>query len=155
MLLMGQITKSISEVLSNRPPVLVGRVTTVAEAAHEMRRLGSASVLVMEQGVLIGIFTERDFLNRVAGPGLDPGRTLIGDVMTKKPVSLRLTDCVSYAINCMANGGFRHVPVLDSQGRPVGVLAPRDVTAHLHEVFGPAEEPAEPGFEAWVDIGGG
>jgi CBS domain-containing protein len=109
----------------------------------------------MASGDLVGIFTGRDFLNRVAAEKRKPAETLLGEVMTKAPETLGPDDCVSYAIDRMANGGFRNVPIV-ADGRPVAVISVRDVMTHLAEVFAEIEEgDADDEMKDWVDIGGG
>jgi len=63
----------------------VSPLVTVSQAAQEMNRRKVGSVLVMEGGQLLGIFTERDVLWRVVAAGLDPKTTPLSQVMTRKP----------------------------------------------------------------------
>lgn len=129
---------------------------TVAHAATLMAESPTGCVLITDAGLLVGIFTERDFLMRVAAGGRDPERTPLGDVMTSGPETLHADDQIYYAINRMAVGGYRHVPVLDRADKPVGVLAVRDVVEHLTEVFSAAEAgELDPADDPWTDIGGG
>ena len=79
-------------------------------------------------GALVGIFTDRDAILKVAGQRRE--RPTIGDVMTHDPVILRSGDPVAVAIHKMAVGGFRHVPIVKG-GVPVGVVSARDVFRHL------------------------
>jgi len=81
----------------------------------------------------VGIFTERDALLKLAGKSLS-GKT-IGDVMTRDPVVLREDDTVAVAINKMAVGGFRHIPVVDRSG-PTGIVTARDVFHRIAEIVG-------------------
>ena len=93
-----------------------------------MRGEGVDCLLVTEDGKLVGIFTDRDAILKVAGQAT-AGRT-IGEVMTHDPVILRSGDPVAVAIHKMAVGGFRHVPIVKG-GVPVGVVSARDVFRHL------------------------
>ena len=103
----------------------------VAQAVALMSDEHLSSTMVVENDVLVGIFTERDFLNRVAAAGLSPAQTLVRDVMTRDPKSLKASDSVGSAIDLMAGRGFRNVPIVDDLGRPVSVLRVREVIAHL------------------------
>ncbi len=150
---MQRIQKTIGEFLSDRAPLTVAPTDTVAKAVALMKEQGESCALVVEDDALVGIFTERDFLNRVAAAEISPNDTPIAQVMTAKPDHLRPQDCISYAINRMAHGGFRNVPVV-RDGVLVGNLAVRDVTSHLHDVFADLEEGDDEPDE-WVDIGGG
>ena len=91
------------------------------------------AVLVVDHGRLVGIFTERDALLKLAGKSLI-GKT-IGDVMTRDPVVLREDDTVAVAINKMAVGGFRHIPLV-AWGRPTGIVTARDVFHRISEIVG-------------------
>jgi CBS domain-containing protein len=82
----------------------------------------------MERQALVGIFTDRDAVLKVAAAAAD--RRPVREVMTPDPVVLRRDDPVAVAIHKMAVGGFRHVPILDD-GHPIGVVSARDVFRHL------------------------
>ena len=138
---------------------IAGLTDTVATATATMKRMRSECVVVMDDERIVGIFTERDFLNRVAAPGLDPATLPVREVMTRDPQTLTPDDRISYAINGMAIGGYRSVPIVDDEGRPIAVLNVRDVLRHLNELLTEAisSRPAAPGSMAddWIDVGGG
>jgi len=104
---------------------------TVAAAVALMSDEHVSSILVTDNGLLVGIFTERDFLNRVAAAGASPVRTRIRDVMTPDPEVLLPSDSVGMAIDLMARKGYRNVPVVNDRREPLGVLQVREVIAHL------------------------
>ena len=109
-------------------PSVIEVGASVDEAVAKMRRDGVDCLLVTDAGTLVGIFTDRDAILKVAGR---PTRGLsIGQVMTHDPVVLRSGDPVAVAIHKMAVGGFRHVPIVKG-GIPVGVVSARDVFRHL------------------------
>ncbi len=116
--------------LEPAPIVGVKRDTPLEEALQRMREERHGSVLVLEEGRIVGIFTERDVLMKVVGRGIDPARTPIGDVMTADPETLRASDPLAFAIHLMAVRGFRHVPVTRA-GRPVGIVSIRGVISYL------------------------
>src|SRR6185503_10124115 len=92
-------------------------------------------VLGLDGDKLVGVFTSRDFLKRVAAPRKDPAQVTLGEVMTPTPRTLRPRDGVGYAINWMAMEGFRNVPIVDDDGHVLGVLTVWDVMRHLGDVF--------------------
>jgi CBS domain-containing protein len=154
---MERIQRTIGEVLGEHTWPELPPAATVAAAVDAMAREGTDCVLVVEAGRIAGIFTARDFLNRIAGVGLLPSEVSLSEVMTRKPVMLKRHDCITYAINCMATRNIRNVPVVDDEGRPIGLLRIWDVIAHLSDVF---EEIAQlpSGSQAddmWLDLGGG
>ena len=85
-------------------------------------------------GKLIGIFTERDFVNRVVAAGVDVGEP-VERFMTRAPKTIRRTSSVQAAVELMATAGYRHLPVLGEGGEPVGVLSVKDVVRYLVEYF--------------------
>src|SRR2546430_16487635 len=93
----------------------------------------SDCLLVTDSDRLVGIFTERDAVLKVAGVKLDAFD--VRDFMTRDPVVLRHDDTIAVAINKMAVGGFRHIPIVED-GRPIGVVAARDVFRHILSVLG-------------------
>ncbi|HEX4419080.1 MAG TPA: CBS domain-containing protein [Kofleriaceae bacterium] len=107
----------------------------VSCAFDEMSREVHDCVLVMKGRALAGIFTSRDFLNRIAAVRADPGALVLGDVMTPMPCTLRPRDPVAFAINWMAVEGFRNVPIVDDDGEVLGVLTVWDVMRHLEAIF--------------------
>jgi CBS domain-containing protein len=100
----------------------------VALAIERMHRDGIDCLLITDNGRLVGIFTDRDALLKLAGHG--PEHRPISDVMTHDPVVLRKDDTIAVAINKMAVGGFRHVPIVDGS-RPIAVVSARDVFRHI------------------------
>ena len=103
------------------------------EAIERMHRDDVDCLLVMEGERLVGVFTDRDAVLKIAGrPG---GRVAIRDVMTRDPVVLRHDDSLAIAIHKMAVGGFRHVPIVRN-GRPTGVISAKVIFAHLAERLG-------------------
>src|SRR5215510_10982691 len=107
----------------------------VSQAFDQMSREAYDCVLVMRGEALAGIFTSRDFLNRVAAVRADPSAIVLGDVMTPMPRTLRPRDPVAFAINWMAVEGFRNVPIVDDDGVVQGVLTVWDVMRHLEAIF--------------------
>jgi CBS domain-containing protein len=100
---------------------------TVREAVREMNERGVGALLVMEGDVLVGIFTERDVLRRVVGPGLHAAVTRVGEVMTVEPMTVPSSMHVEEAMRLMTQHRFRHLPVVDD-GRLGGVVSIGDLT---------------------------
>ena len=115
------------------PPLTVTPETTVDVAIARMQEAEADCVLVTVDGRLVGIFTDRDAVLKAAGRRL--GAFQVGDFMTPDPVVLRHDDPIAVAINKMAVGGFRHIPIVED-GRPTGVVSARDVFRHLAQTLG-------------------
>ena len=106
--------------------VSTGPDETVFNAAKCMAENGCGSILLIEDERLLGIFTERDLLVRVAAVGLDLTTTKLRDVMTADPEFIGAEEPVEEAVRRMDEGGFRHLPVVEG-GRVLGVVSPRDI----------------------------
>jgi CBS domain-containing protein len=117
------------------PPIVVERGTSVLDAAKLMQKEHVGCVLVVEKGKLDGIFTERDILMKVVGSMSDLTKTKVEEVMTSNPEVLQPDDVLAYALNYMRVGGYRHVPVVDEQERPVGVVSVKNVVDYLADYF--------------------
>jgi len=121
--------------LRTRPPFTVAASTSVADVLAKMRDEETADILVVDDGRLMGIFTERDAALKLVGPaaatnGRDLASVPISEVMTTDPVVLRGSDSIAVAVQKMAIGGFRHIPLVND-GRPVGVISAADVFRHI------------------------
>jgi CBS domain-containing protein len=95
-------------------------------------RIGAA--MIVEDGKLVGIFTERDALIRVIANGCDAQTTQLADVMTRDPQTIQPDKPFVHALHCMYEGGFRHVPVVEN-GRPIGMVSARDALGPELEDF--------------------
>jgi CBS domain-containing protein len=123
-------------VLAPAEPVCLRETATVTEAAQRMVQARQAAVLIEDaKGRLTGIFTERDLLTRVIGRGLEPKGTALSVVMTPNPEVLSLSDRVAYAVHCMSVAGYRTVPLVDADRRPVGIVTVSDVIRWLATLF--------------------
>ena len=142
-------------VLSSMPQqrvISVGPETTVHKAALVMTQANCGSVLVLgADGAMLGILTERDLMTRVLAKALDPASTTVASVMTRNPICVPPETTVSDAIVIMIERGFRHLPVLRSGGKIVGVFSVRDA---LPREIGAAVSMAEFN-EQMNDAGGG
>jgi len=157
---MRRLHKTIFEVGWTRTVPRLTETDPVAKAFDVMSRESHDCVLIARGDKLVGIFTSRDFLNRVAAERADPKTTLLAAVMTSMPRALRPRDPVAFAINWMALEGFRNVPIVDDDGNPLGVLTVFDVMRALSAILDEIEQtPPELGEFSSIskvfDIGGG
>jgi CBS domain-containing protein len=135
----ARILKEPLSVLPQHSPLCFSRDQTVSEAMHAMQKEHRGCVLVTDDGTprsrLVGIFTERDVLYRIIDRGRNPATLPLAEVMTRSPDFLFSRATVAFVLNRMAVGGFRHVPVVDEQERPVALISVRDVVEFLVDHF--------------------
>lgn len=98
---------------------------TVAAAAQMMVGSRAGAVVVVDGGVVVGIFTERDAVSRVIAPGCDPQTTSLATVMTAAPLTIGPDKTFGHALRLMHEHGVRHMPVVED-GRPVGIVTSRN-----------------------------
>lgn len=106
---------------------------TVGQALQLMRAQRTGAVMICEGPKLVGILTERDAL-RLMAEGCDFSRP-VRDVMSSPPATIPSTATVAEAIRTMAEGGYRHLPMVDKEGRPTGVVAVHGIVHYLVDHF--------------------
>jgi CBS domain-containing protein len=122
--------------LNPSQPLALTADQSAQEAIAQMVARSRAGVVVVDgAGELVGIFTERDVLTRVVGPGRDLGKTRLAEVMTPKPEALVPQDRICYAINRMNNTGYRTIPLVDDRHRPIGIITVNDIVRWLTDIF--------------------
>ena len=94
----------------------------------------AALIVVDDDGILIGIITERDLTQKVLAAGLDGKATKVGDVMTANPDILGPEDSAMDALELMQNRGYRHLPVVEN-GKCVSIVSSRDLYASIKEAL--------------------
>ena len=102
----------------------------LSEVAREMRGNDVDSVAVMEDGVLVGIITERDLVRAIAD-GVNPSQTAANVIMTADPATVTADEDVSVVALKMMSLGVRHLPVVDGNGKPMGLVSARNLVAVL------------------------
>jgi CBS domain-containing protein len=116
------------------PPIQLSPQQTVAEAVAVLRQEKVGCLLVCEQGKLVGIFTERDLMRRIIAAG-KPLTLPLSDCMTLNPITVESKESISAAIERMESGGYRHLPVVDEWGNPVGILSVKKIVHFIVEHF--------------------
>jgi CBS domain-containing protein len=105
----------------------VASTITIADAVAEMNKNRIGCVIVLEEGRIAGIFTERDVLRRVVGADVDPKTTLIADVMTRDVHTISPETTVDETMALFAERRCRHIPVVD-KGRLTGLISIGDIS---------------------------
>jgi CBS domain-containing protein len=120
--------RPVIKIIQNRDFLTATPDKSVRAVAHHMKMYHAAAVLVVDpdDGTLVGICTERDLVFKVLSEGLDPLNTRVGEVMTRDPEAVGPETLFGHALHRMFEGGFRHMPVIEPAGRPIGVISARD-----------------------------
>jgi CBS domain-containing protein len=119
----------ICDLLRNQNIVSVDAHQTVLEVAAMMVEHNIGAVPVLQDGQLIGIFSERDLMSRVVVKGKDPAHTPVSQAMTEDPLTVAPDDQLETCMTLMKRHGFRHLPVC--LGRELkGVVSLRDILLH-------------------------
>lgn len=113
------------------PLVLLGAGELASEAIDAMLAHHVGAVGVVAGGELVGIFTERDVLARIAAKGIDPRTITLQHVMTPRPESVRMDDTLGAVAYEMLVQGFCHVPVSDLEGNVRNIVSLRDLVRFL------------------------
>jgi CBS domain-containing protein len=126
-------------VLRARKPLVFSRHESATDAMRAMQAEHRGCVLVTYDGTpsspVAGIFTERDVLFRIVDRGRNPATLPLADVMTPDPECARVTQPIGAVLHMMNVGGFRHIPVVDAEDRPVFVVSVKDVVQFLVDAF--------------------
>ena len=106
---------------------------SVAAAVAEMNKCRVGAIVIIDGGLLVGMFTERDVLRRVVGAGLDPLRTRVSEVMTSSVITVTPEMTVDEAMELFTQKRCRHLPVV-SDSRLIGVVSRGDITRWINDL---------------------
>lgn len=128
------LMEDMVSVLNPQKPITVRPTTTVREAVQIMLAHDIGALLVVDgDRKLLGIFSERDLLTKVAGLHSSFNDLTVQQFMTAKPETVTAKDTLAFALHKMDVGGYRHLPVL-SDGLPTGVISVRDMVRHMTQL---------------------
>jgi len=126
--------RTVRDIIEQQQPVTAPSTMSVRDAAKIMKQRRVGAMMVVEGGLLAGVFTERDALNRVVADDRDAQTTTLADVMTRNPRTVSPDASFTSALELMHQGHFRHVPVVEN-GRPIGMISVRDAMGPELESF--------------------
>jgi CBS domain-containing protein len=110
----------------------VANVTdSLQKVVRTLQKEKRSCILIYEKKKLVGILSLRDLLRKVTGKLKDLSRVKVTTAMTPNPEYVKADDPIAFAVNKMAMGGFRHVPVLDAEGAPLSIISIQDVMSYL------------------------
>lgn len=122
--------------ICTKPVVTASTQMTVDEAARAMRSRNVGALVVVNAGRPVGMLTDRDITVEVVARGMDPDSTRVGDVMRKKPMTIREDLGILDAAKAFAKTGVRRLPVVSKSGLLVGVIAVDDLIVLLGNELG-------------------
>jgi CBS domain-containing protein len=116
-------------------PQCVSHNASLAEVVRQMRETNIGYVLVTDDDRrLVGIFTERDLLMKVAGQITDLDTVKVFQLMTPNPTALRASEPINHALFLMAHNGFRHIPLVDEENRPQAITSVRHLVQYIEQI---------------------
>jgi CBS domain-containing protein len=121
------VFNTVRSALSGREPIFVTPKETVRKTAVILSENEIGAVPVLADDRLVGIFTERDIVRRVIAAGRDPGAMRVAEVMTPSPRTVSAETSLVNAFALMIEGKFRHLPVVDGDGRVIAMLSIQDI----------------------------
>ena len=121
--------------IRHEPFTTISPETRIQEAVEKMTDLHVSCLLVAEANKLVGVFSDRDVLSKVAFEWDAYKDRPVGDCMTTDPIFVYETDSAVASLSVMALCGYRHVPVVDLNDNLVGIISPQRITEFLQRYF--------------------
>lgn len=119
--------------LAGRRVIFTRPRDTVQEACELMAKEAVSAIVVLEEGKLAGILSERDIVKRVVAARRDPSSTVVADVMTPRVQTVTEEVSAQRALELMHEGAFRHLPLVNRAGTVIGMVSVRDLLRHRIE----------------------
>ncbi|WP_198672057.1 CBS domain-containing protein [Pseudogemmobacter bohemicus] len=129
------LIRSVGEVIQGRDLPQIRSVATITEAASILDHYDIGALVVIDEGRITGLLSERDVLRKVVGQGLHADAITVASAMTPDPVTVQDSDPLADAIGKMESGHFRHLPVVDAAGTCLGLLSVRDIPAEYRVMY--------------------
>lgn len=118
--------------LNPPPPATLEPTASLREAVELLQEHRIGSIVITDpSGKLLGIFTERDVVLKLCLSNYDLDRTPISELMTPNPHAEQMTTTIAYALNMMSVGGYRHIPIVDDENVPVGIVSVKDIVDYI------------------------
>ena len=125
----GGVNMRICELIKNQETYQAELGDTVVHTVRAMVERNIGAVPVLHNGRLVGIFSERDLMQRVVAEGHDPRSTCMAEVMTDDPMTISMNEDIQNCMALMRRHSFRHLPVCH-EGQLVGIVSLRDILLH-------------------------
>ena len=118
--------------LDPHPPLTVQSGSPAKDALKLLREHKIGCVVIVDKlDKICGIFSERDVVLKLVMTGVDITATPIDELMTKNPETATMTTTIAFALNMMSEGGFRHIPVVDDDAVPIGMVSVKSIVDYI------------------------
>ena len=115
--------------------IVLNEQATLRDAIDSIQKYHIGCILLENNHKITGIFTERDIVQHIVGNRHNLEKECVADYMTKSPDVLHFQDPIAFALNKMISGGYRHIPIVDKEKKPIGVIAMENIINHLGDYF--------------------
>ena len=115
--------------------IVLNEQATLQDAIASMQKYHIGCILLDNNHKITGIFTERDIVQHIVGNRHNLEKECVADYMTKSPDVLHFQDPIAFALNKMISGGYRHIPIVDKEKKPIGIITMQDIINHLGDYF--------------------
>ena len=128
--------KDIPEFQDKNHVLSLEKDVTIRNCVKKMHDFSYGSVVITEKKKVIGIFTERDLLNKVVANDIDPDKLTVDNVMSKNISTAKLEDNINHVLRRMSQGRFSHMPIVNDQNELIGVISQGDLVSNSwSEIF--------------------
>ena len=115
--------------------IVLNEQATLQDAIVSMQKYHIGCILLENNHKITGIFTERDIVQNIVGNRHNLDKECVADYMTKSPDVLHFQDPIAFALNKMISGGYRHIPIVNKEDEPIGIITMQDIINHLGDYF--------------------
>ena len=115
--------------------IVLNEQATLRDAIDNMQKYHIGCILLENNHKITGIFTERDIVQQIVGNRHNLEKECVANYMTKSPDVLHFQDPIAFALNKMISGGYRHIPIVDKEEKPIGIITMQDIINHLGDYF--------------------
>ena len=129
-----KLTDNISSI-GIKKAILKDEDASLQSVIESMQSSHSSCVLIINNNKITGIFTERDVITKVVAKNVDLKNEKICNYMTNNPEILHSDDSIAFALNKMTDGGFRHVPIVNTKSKEIYVISMQDIINSLGDFY--------------------
>ncbi len=121
--------------LTQEKYIVLNEQATLRDAIDSMQKYHIGCIMIENNHKITGIFTERDIVQQIVGNRHNLEKEYVANYMTKSPDVLHFQDPIAFALNKMISGGYRHIPIVNKEKEPIGIITMQDIINHLGDYF--------------------